>query len=59
MSTDLDKISAIPLREITIMFFVVNEALSIIENAAEAGVPIPPKLRDVLIQLKGKDNKDA
>lgn len=42
-----------PLREITIMFFVVNEALSMLENAGKIGLPIPEKLKDALAQLKG------
>jgi len=44
--------AALPLREIVIMFFVVNEALSILENAARAGIPIPDKLKSLLAQLK-------
>lgn len=32
-------------------FFLGNEGLSVIENAAKAGVPIPRKLRDTLEQL--------
>ena len=40
-----------PLREITIMFFIVNESLSILENAGTF-LPIPEKLKNVLLQLK-------
>ena len=43
--------SVIPLREITIVFFICNEAISLLENASEF-VPIPEKLKDVLIQLR-------
>ena len=32
-------------------FFISNEGLSIIENVAKAGVPIPSKLKDSLEQL--------
>ncbi len=48
-------VTGVPLREITIMFFVINEALSILENAVKTGLPIPSKLQAVLKQLKGKD----
>ena len=44
----------VPLREVVIMFYIVNEALSLLENAA-VFVPIPDKLRDVLLQLREKD----
>ena len=39
-------------RAFVIWFFIGNEGLSIIENAANAGVPIPQKLRDKLEQLQ-------
>lgn len=32
--------------------FVVNEAISIVENAADLGVPIPPALLDLLVRSK-------
>ena len=41
----------IPLREIVILFFIANEGISLIENASEF-IPIPEKLKDILIQLK-------
>ena len=47
------------MREIVIMFFAVNEALSILENAAELGLRLPPKLKEALIQIRDKDlNKE-
>lgn len=46
----------IPLREVVIMFYIANEALSLLENAA-IFVPIPDKLRDVLLQLRDKDSE--
>ena len=46
----------IPLREITILFFISNEGISLIENASEF-VPIPEKLKEVLIQLR-KDSEE-
>ena len=46
----------IMLREIVIMFFIANEGLSLLENCAEinGGGGIPPKLKAVLLQLRGK-----
>lgn len=46
----------IPLREVVIMFYICNEALSLLENAA-IFIPIPDKLRDVLLQLRDKDSE--
>lgn len=46
----------IPLREIVIVFFICNEALSILENAAEF-IKIPQQLKDVLLQLRDKNAK--
>ncbi|MFV0402014.1 MAG: holin family protein [Oscillospiraceae bacterium] len=45
-----------PLREIVITFFIANEGLSVLENVAEAGLPIPSVLRKLLLQLRNKNN---
>jgi toxin secretion/phage lysis holin len=34
---------------------VVNEAVSILENVAEMGVPIPPVLKNLLKKMKNKE----
>lgn len=47
-----------PIREIVIMFFIANEALSLLENAAKMGVPFPDKLIEILEQLKKKRSDD-
>ncbi len=47
----------IPLREIVIMFFICNEALSLVENAAVL-IPIPDKLKEVLLQIRDKNITD-
>lgn len=47
-----------PIREVTIMFFIANEGISLLENAAEV-IPIPQKLKDVLLQLRDKSTKDG
>lgn len=50
---------SVPLREIVIMFFIANEGLSLVENAAVM-IPIPQKFKDVLLQLRDKnDNQGA
>lgn len=45
-------------RTATIFFYAANEGISIIENSARCGVPIPEKLRAILEQLKDKGEKD-
>lgn len=44
------------LRIITIMFYIANEGISILENAGKLGVPYPAQLKNILIQLKTKSN---
>ena len=39
------------VQTVVVWFFIGNEGLSVIENAAKAGVPIPQKLRATLTQL--------
>ena len=43
--------NTVPLREVVSTFYICNEALSILENAAMF-IPIPQKLKDVLLQLR-------
>lgn len=40
------------------LFYIANEGLSIIENSARIGLPIPEKLRVILEQLKEEDSKN-
>ena len=44
------------IRTLVVYYFVANEGLSIIENLAEAGVPIPNSLKKALKSLK-KENQ--
>ncbi len=44
------------LRTAVIFFYLNNEGISILENAARLGLPVPEKLKDVLKQLHGKDD---
>lgn len=48
---------AAPLRELVIAFFTANEGLSILENASVM-LPIPQSLKNVLIQLREKGDKN-
>ena len=43
------------LRGAVICFYLSNEGLSLLENAAHIGLPIPDKLRDILAQLHDKE----
>ena len=43
-----------PLRTAVIFFYIANEGISLLENAAAIGLPVPDKLKDVLAQLHGK-----
>ena len=41
-------------RALVVWFFIGNEGLSIIENAANAGVPVPDRLKKTLEQLRSE-----
>ena len=47
------------LRGAVICFYLSNEGLSLLENAAYLGLPIPEKLKDVLSQLHHRDEKEG
>ena len=50
------------LRTAVIFFYLSNEGVSILENSAHLGLPIPEKLKEVLEQLHergGNDNESA
>ena len=42
-----------------IAFYLSNEGLSLLENAAYIGLPIPDKLKAVLEQLHNRDEKEG
>ena len=42
------------LRSAVLIFYLSNEALSLTENAAQLGLPIPEKMKRVLAQLHGR-----
>lgn len=45
----------VAVREIVIMFYIANEGISILENAAVILPQMPEKLKDILLQLRGDD----
>ena len=47
------------LRTAVIFFYLSNEGVSILENAAHAGLPIPQKLKEILVQLHERDNSET
>ena len=46
------------LRGAVICFYLSNEGLSLLENAAYLGLPIPDKLREILAQLHNRSEKE-
>ena len=46
------------LRTAVIFFYLSNEGVSLLENAAHLGLPIPTQLKDVLEQLHGREKKE-
>ena len=46
------------LRTAVIFFYISNEGVSLIENAAHLGLPIPEKLKAVLEQLHDRAEKE-
>lgn len=45
--------------KIVALFYLFTEAISILENAALAGVPLPKQLVDTLMKLKEDSTRDA
>lgn len=52
---DINVIGGHTLRTVTVVFYLCNECISLIENAGRIGVPVPAKLLQVLEQLKEKE----
>ena len=44
------------VRTAVIFFYLSNEGLSIVENAAKIGLPVPESLKKVFIELKKEDD---
>ena len=46
------------IRTAVIFFYLSNEGVSILENAAHIGLPVPQKLKDILEQLHNRNDKE-
>ena len=46
------------LRTAIIFFYCSNEGVSLLENASRVGLPVPEKLKAILVQLHNKGDKD-
>lgn len=46
------------LRTAVIFFYLSNEGLSLVENAAHLGLPIPSQLKAVLEQIRDRNDKE-
>lgn len=46
------------LRTAIIFFYLSNEGVSLVENCAHLGLPVPQKLKDVLEQLHKRSEKE-
>lgn len=40
------------------LFYIANEGISIIENAAALGIPVPKKLTNIMEQIKNKSESE-
>ncbi len=54
-----ESIGGSALRSAVLGFYISNEGLSVLENAARLGLPVPGKLKDALTQLHGKGEQDG
>lgn len=49
----LEPITGVPIRDVIAGFFIVQEAISITENAAAIGLPIPDIIKEALAKVPG------
>ena len=45
------------VRTAVIFFYISNEGISILENAAILGLPVPKKMQEVLEQIKDREDE--
>lgn len=61
VAATLDRVAgdeASMFRDMVCWFYIANECLSILENATRAGIPWPETIRNVLLNLRKKNNGD-
>ena len=46
-------------RTVTAMYYIGNEGISVLENCTALGLPLPPKLIDVLEQIRNSGKGDV
>ena len=55
---DRNLFNSTTLRNAAAFYYISNEGISIIENLAKMGIPIPQKLKEVLYEIRDeKDNE--
>lgn len=47
------------IRTAVLFFYISNEGISIVENSAKIGLPIPQKLKDILEQLNKEEKSNG
>ena len=50
--------SGAAVRTAVIFFYLSNEGISVLENAVKLGLPVPEKLRNVLLKMNEGDSDD-
>lgn len=54
---DRNLLNSTTLRNAAVFYYISNEGISILENLAKLGIPIPQKLKEVLYEIR--DDEDA
>ena len=47
------------LRTAVVFFFLANDGLSILENAAHLGLPVPEQMKQVLVKLHDREDAES
>ncbi|QPC48429.1 phage holin family protein [Mangrovibacillus cuniculi] len=46
------------IRDVTIVFYICNEFISLTENAGNIGLPVPPIVKETIASLRSKEKSD-